>query len=263
MIMEPVMGNTGVITPQPGYLERARELCTRHGVVLIYDEIITGFRLGLGGAQGLFGVTPDLAVFAKALASGFPIAAVAGRRDLFDGVADGSILHGGTFNGYPVGLAAAAATIRTLADPSAGVYETIDARGRQLMDGFRAIATSAPLPMHVTGLPAMSFVAFTDAPELIDHRDVARLEPDVPKTFGRLMAERGIRVHGRGLWLMSAAHSERDIDRTLDAAARLDPGDRSGPVELRPPCQIPAGRDDGSGGDGNRLASLREVDENG
>ena len=129
VIMEPVMGNTGVITPQPGYLERARELCTRHGVVLIFDEIITGFRLGLGGAQGLFGVTPDLAVFAKALASGFPIAAVAGRRDLFDGVADGSILHGGTFNGYPVGLAAAAATIRTLADPSAGVYETIDARG--------------------------------------------------------------------------------------------------------------------------------------
>ena len=73
--------------------------------------------------------------------------------------------------------------------------------------------------MRVMGLPAMSFVAFTDAPELVDHRDVARLEPEVPKAFGRLMAERGIRVHGRGLWLMSAAHSERDIDRTLEAAA--------------------------------------------
>ena len=87
------------------------------------------------------------------------------------------------------------------------------------MDGFRALAREASLPMRVVGLPAMSFVASTDAPELVDHRDVARLDQDVPKAFGRLMAEQGIRVHGRRRWLMSAAHSERDIARTLDAAA--------------------------------------------
>ena len=219
VVMEPVMGNTGVITPRPGYLERARELCTKHGVVLIFDEIITGFRLGLGGAQGLYGVTPDLAVFAKALASGFPLAAVAGRTELFDGIGDGTILHGGTFNGYPVGMAAALATLRTLADRASGVYEAVEARGRQLMDGFRAMAASSPLPLLVGGLPAMSFVAFTDLLELVDHRDVARLDQEVPKRFGALLAERGVRAHGRGLWLMSAAHSERDIERTLDASA--------------------------------------------
>ncbi|MBM4409568.1 MAG: aminotransferase class III-fold pyridoxal phosphate-dependent enzyme, partial [Chloroflexi bacterium] len=219
VIMEPVMGNTGVITPRPGYLERARELCTKHGTVLIFDEIITGFRVGLRGAQGLYGVTPDLAVFAKALASGFPLAAVTGRAELFDGIGDGTVLHGGTFNGYPVGMAAALATLRTLADPASGVYEAVEARGRQLMDGFRAMAASSPLPLLVGGLPAMSFVAFTDQPELVDHRDVARLDQAVPKRFGALLAERGVRAHGRGLWLMSAAHSERDIEQTLEASA--------------------------------------------
>lgn len=219
VVMEPVMGNTGVITPQPGYLERARALATKHGAVLIYDEIITGFRVGLRGAQGLFGVTPDIAVFAKSLASGFPIAAIAGRADLFDPLVDQTVLHGGTFNGYPVGMAAALGVLTTLTDPSNGVYETLEARGTQLMDGFRAIARESPIPMLVQGLPALSFVAFTDAPALVDHRDVARLDQTVPRLFGAALAARGIRAHGRGLWLMSSAHSERDIDRTLEAAA--------------------------------------------
>lgn len=219
VIMEPVMGNTGVITPLPGYLETARRLCTTHGVVLIYDEIITGFRVGLRGAQGLFGVAPDIAVFAKSLASGFPISAIVGRADLFDGLADGSVLHGGTFNGYPVGMAAALGVLRVLTDPELGVYETLEARGRQLMDGFRTLAAESPIPILVQGLPPMSFVAFTDAPALVDHRDVARLDPEIPKRFQALMAERGVRCHGRGLFLLSAAHSSRDIERTLDASA--------------------------------------------
>ena len=219
VVMEPVMGNTGVITPRPGYLERARDLCTKHGVVLVYDEIITGFRVGLRGAQGLFGVAPDIAVFAKSLASGFPIAAIVGRAELFDPLVDQTVLHGGTFNGYPVGMAAALGVLKTLTDPSTGVYETLEARGTQLMDGFRKLAEESPIPILVQGVPAMSFVAFTDQPALVDHRDVARLDQEIPKRFGALLAEWGVRAHGRGLWLMSSAHSERDIDRTLDASA--------------------------------------------
>ena len=106
-----------------------------------------------------------------------------------------------------------------LADMDRGVYETLEARGTQLMNGFRKIAEDSPIPILVQGLPAMSFVAFTDAPALVDHRDVARLDQEIPRRFGALLAGKGIRAHGRGLWLMSAAHSARDIDRTLDASA--------------------------------------------
>ena len=101
VIMEPVMANSGVVTPLPGYLEAVRRMCDQHGIVLIFDEVITGFRAGLGGAQGRYGVTPDLTTMGKALASGFPVGCVAGRRDLMEGISTGKITHAGTFNASP------------------------------------------------------------------------------------------------------------------------------------------------------------------
>ena len=122
LIMEPILCNTGVILPRPGYLEAVRRLCDRHGVVLIFDEVITGFRVGPGGAQGRLGVLPDLAVYAKALGAGFPIAALAGRRSLMEHLADGSALHGGTYN---TNLVSTSAAMRDAGGAGAG-------RGRRL-----------------------------------------------------------------------------------------------------------------------------------
>jgi hypothetical protein len=116
VIMEPAMCNAGAIFPLPGYLEGAREACTRTGTILIFDEVITGFRVGPGGAQQRLGVTPDLATFAKAIANGFPVAAVAGRADLMDLVTQG-VVHGGTYNGQSVAIAATVATLKRLRDP--------------------------------------------------------------------------------------------------------------------------------------------------
>ena len=114
VLMEPAMCNTSAIRPRNGYLEAVRKACTNAGTVLIFDEVITGFRLSAGGAQQLFGVTPDLATFGKAIANGFPVAALAGRADLMDMFVSNGVLHGGTYNGHPTCMAAAVATLREL-----------------------------------------------------------------------------------------------------------------------------------------------------
>jgi glutamate-1-semialdehyde 2,1-aminomutase len=214
VIMEPIM-QAGVILPRPGYLEMVRELCSRHGIVLIFDEIVTGYRFDLHGAQGMLGVTPDLAVFGKAMSSGFPVSAVVGRSDLFEGVSDGSVVHAGTYNAYPVGMAAAFATIRHLADPNEGAYDILHARGSTLLDGLRSIAGDSVRPLLVQGVPAMIFLAFTDATQLFDSRDLAKINARLGESFRRLLIESGVRAHGRGGFLLSTAHSETDIAETL------------------------------------------------
>src|SRR3984893_10360839 len=150
LIMEPILCNTGVILPRPGYLEGVRDLCDSYGVVLIFDEVITGFRVGLHSAQGRLGVTPDLAVFAKSLAGGFPIGAVVGRRSIMDLAADGSVLHGGSFNGHTASMAAGLATLEELSRP--GVYERMETRGDAPIDGVRRVHERAGVQMLVQGL---------------------------------------------------------------------------------------------------------------
>ena len=137
IIMEPVMCNNACIPPQPGYLEAARELCTEYGIVLIFDEVITGFRLDLGGAQGFFGVTPDLATYAKAMANGFPIACLAGKRDLMESIAKLQVNHSGTYNSNVMVTAAAYATIRELEKID---YARLHQLGESLMRGLRELA---------------------------------------------------------------------------------------------------------------------------
>src|SRR5690606_20143613 len=122
------------IAPAPGYLQGALAACRRHGTILVFDEVITGFRLHRGGAQALFGVTPDLSIFAKAIANGFPVAAIVGRADLLDRFATGGVLHGGTFNAQPVAIAAMLATQEALTPEH---YETAGAEGLRLQNGIR------------------------------------------------------------------------------------------------------------------------------
>ena len=217
VLMEPILCNSGVIQPRPGYLETVRDLCTRFGIVLIFDEIITGFRVGPGGAQGRVGVTPDLAVFGKAMASGLPVACVAGRADLFAEVATGRVMHAGTFNAWAPGMAAAVATLKILGDPASGVYPHLERVGARLRDGLTEIAARRGGGILVQGLPMVFQTSFTSVPELFDYRDSAQADMAELRRFIPALVRRGIRIAGRGNWMLSSEHSDTDVDRTLEA----------------------------------------------
>lgn len=213
VLMEPAMCNQGAIAPAPGYLEGALAACRKHGAILIFDEVITGFRLGRGGAQERFGVTPDLTLMAKAIANGFPVAAIAGRADLLDLFADG-VLHGGTFNAQPVAMAALVATQKALTPEH---YERSSAQGQRLQDGIRTILAETGIKAQVAGFPLMFHVAFgLDSPAR-NYRDVARADKTAYSRFAHELLKRGVRVLERGAWFVSSEHDASVVDATLSA----------------------------------------------
>jgi glutamate-1-semialdehyde 2,1-aminomutase len=213
VIMEPAMCNTGVIPPRPGYLEGVREACTRAGSLLIFDEVITGFRIGVGGAQGKFGVTPDLAVFGKAIANGFPVAALAGRADVMDLTHRQGVLHGGTYNGHPLGMAATVATLTELRKGDG--YAQMDQRGRRLMDSIAGLLRNHQITACVQGFPTIFHVAFGTSEAAQNYRGTRRADRRAYVRFTTAMVERGVRALERGAWFMSTAHNDAVIDRTL------------------------------------------------
>ena len=214
VIMEASMCNAGAIHPAAGYLEGVREACTKAGTILIFDEVITGFRLGAGGAQAHFGVTPDLATFGKAIANGFPVAAIAGRADLLDMFVSGGVVHGGTYNSQPLAMAATVATLKSLTPE---LYATIDRNGTRLMEGMRAVFEKAGVKAVVTGYPQVFHVAFgLDAPAH-DYRDLARSDKKAYVAFTTALLQRGVRALERGAWFMSVTHDEAVVDATLVA----------------------------------------------
>jgi len=215
VIMEPAMCNAGAIAPRPGYLEGVRAACTRAGSVLIFDEVITGFRVGPGGAQKVFGVTPDIATFAKAIANGFPVAAIAGRADILDLFAKG-VLHGGTFNAQPVAMAATVATLKAL---TPDLYATIDRRGARLMDGIRKELAGAGIKSVVTGFPQIFHVAFGLDKPARNYRDLMQMDRARYVKFTAALLRRGVRALERGAWFMSIEHDDAVVDRTLEAVA--------------------------------------------
>jgi glutamate-1-semialdehyde 2,1-aminomutase len=219
VIMEPMMVNGGCILPKPGYLEGAKKLCAEHGAVLIFDEVITGFRLGLTGAQGHFGVTPDLTIFAKAVAAGFPMALVAGRRDIMEILLTKGVMHGGTYNGNVQSMAAAIAALDILTADNGAIYKTMEARGTRLMQGLAALATKHKAPMHVTGVPTMFQTMFIAAPPS-NWRESSQFDRDRAMAFSRALQEHGVRVNQRASWFFSAAHDDATIEETLAAADR-------------------------------------------
>ncbi|WP_406857587.1 glutamate-1-semialdehyde 2,1-aminomutase [Alsobacter sp. KACC 23698] len=218
VLTEPVMCNTGCILPEPGYLEAMRTITAEAGILLIFDEVITGFRLGLAGAQGRLGIRPDLSVFAKGLGGGFPVAAMGGRRDIMALVDQGKVSMAGTYTANGIAVAAANATLDALAKP--GFYENLDAVSDRLRLGLQAVLQDAGLPAHVVGLGPLMQVWFSDK-HIRNYRDAERYaDPALFERWWRGMLSRGVLFHPGAYenLFVSAAHSAEDVDLTLDAA---------------------------------------------
>jgi glutamate-1-semialdehyde 2,1-aminomutase len=217
MLMEPAMLNAGSIAPLPGYLEGVRELCSARDIVLVFDEVITGFRLALGGAAERFGVVPDLAVYGKAMAGGWPVAAIAGPAELMERFGSGEVNHSGTFNGNVMAAAATIATLDVLrSDPP---YERTERVGARLMDELRALADDASVPLRLRGFPLAFHASFGDG-EVHDLRGVQALDGAGYKQLAARLVEAGVWVAARGIWYVSVAHGEREVEVTLERAER-------------------------------------------
>jgi glutamate-1-semialdehyde 2,1-aminomutase len=216
VIVEPMLGNAFGIMPEPGYLEGLRRLCDEYGTLLIFDEVKTGFRIALGGAQEHFGVTPDIGTFAKAMGNGFPVAAIACRGEVVNGWGKGGIAQAGTYSGNSVAAAAAAATIDVLS--TGEPYARIEKAGTALMDGIAGICATRSVPAHVVGVPAMFGVVFSDDPPK-DFRDAAHHDEELYSKLVWGMIERGVMPVDDALepWFLNAALSDEDVATTLTA----------------------------------------------
>jgi glutamate-1-semialdehyde 2,1-aminomutase len=220
VMMEPVLANSGGILPQPGYLEQVREICARQGALLLFDEVITGFRIHTGGAQAHYGVTPDIATFGKAVAGGVPLSVVAGRLEIMEQLFAG-VSFGGTFNGNPISLAGARATLEELSRGDGAAVRHANAMGSKLMAGIRRIAAERGLALLVSGFGAAFSVHFTARTELREYRDVLDDDTGALQKFLLALLAEGIHLLPDGRFYTSAVHGEAEIESTLEAIARV------------------------------------------
>lgn len=218
VIAEPIACNAGVLMPDEGFLEKLQAICHDSGALLIFDEVITGFRLAPGGAQEYLGVTPDLAVFGKAIAGGMQVSALVGRAEVMDDISSGKVAHAGTFNSHPVAVAAAAAVTRVLDEQRDEVYPELFRLGRRLMAGLRDAAAQAGVDLLVTGPGPVFQTYLTDRRNIRNYRDFASTDRLRMAALHREFATRGVNMVPRGLWFLSTAHTDADIDETIGAA---------------------------------------------
>lgn len=221
IITEPVMCNQGCIEPEPGFLQGLRDLCDRFDVALIFDEIITGFRLDLSGAQGYYDIKPDLAFFGKALGSGFPLSAIVGTQRFLEPLERNEVYHAGTLNGNNGCVAAALATIDILEREDRAAHRHIFQIGRMVRDGLADLSQKSPLPLLVQGPGPMFHMGFTRLHLVRDYRDTLQYDRALYQEFCRRMLMRNIRLIERGLWYISAAHSEEDVRICLSTAEEV------------------------------------------
>ncbi len=218
VLTEPVMCNTGCILPKPGYLEAMREITSKHGIVLIFDEVITGFRLGLAGAQGRLGIKPDLSIFAKGIGGGFPVAAMGGRADIMALVANGTVSMAGTYSANGIAIAAANAAMDELNTPN--LHKNLDAVSDELRHGLEKVLRDAGLPAYVVGLGPLMQVWFANEP-IHNYRDAERhADQKIFDVWWRGMLARGVLFHPGAYenLFVSTAHTRADIAETLKAA---------------------------------------------
>ena len=219
LIVEPVAGNMNCIPPREGYLQHLRALCTRHGAVLIFDEVMTGFRVALGGAQAHYGVTPDLTTFGKIIGGGMPVGAYGGRRDLMQQIAPaGPIYQAGTLSGNPVAMAAGLAMLELVQAP--GFHDELARRTRLLCDGLQAWADSAGVPFSTNRVGAMFGLFFTSEKNVENYAQAIACDSAAFNRFFHAILERGVFLAPSAFeaGFLSSAHDEDVIGATLDAA---------------------------------------------
>ncbi len=218
VILEPVAGNMGVVPPEPGFLEGCRELCTAHGALLIFDEVITGFRLGLSGAQGRYGVLPDLTTLGKIIGGGLPVGAFGGRREIMETVAPlGSTYQAGTLSGNPLAMAAGAATLRALAEP--GVYERLESLADEVAQGLLEAAALGEYPVTLNHVGPMMTLFFCEGP-VRSFAEAKKADTQRFAAFWQHMLESGIYLGPSQFeaTMVSAALSATDVERAAAAA---------------------------------------------
>jgi len=217
VLTEPLLANSGCCEAQPGFLAGVIDLCRRHGAVSVFDEVITGFRLALGGAREYLGLQPDLSVYAKAMAAGFALSAVGGREEIFRVLDDGRTIHAGTYNGNPVNLAAGAATIRTLAVP--GTFDRMHAHGRALRKAIEEAAALRGFELVTTGSGSVFSVHFglSSAPQ--HYRDTLQADAARYAAFRLALIHRGVYTLPDGRWYVGAVHGEAEFAHAREAVA--------------------------------------------
>jgi glutamate-1-semialdehyde 2,1-aminomutase len=218
VILEPVAGNMGCVPPVEGYLEGLREITSQYGTLLIFDEVMTGFRLARGGAQERFGVKPDLTCLGKIIGGGLPVGAYGGRREIMDLIApSGPVYQAGTLSGNPLAMAAGLATLHAASEP--GLYERLEELGRRWRDGMREAASAGGGPFAINQVGSMVSMFFTRGP-VIDFASAASSDTEAFKDFFWHMIRRGVYVapsqYEAGF--ISTAHSEEDLEETFEAA---------------------------------------------
>ena len=220
IITEPVLCNSGCLMPAEGFLPGLRRLADQHGAVLIFDEVITGFRIATGGAQSVFNVIPDIATFGKAIGGGLPLSVVAGRKEILELIVDGGVVFGGTFNGNPISLAAAHATIAELIRDNGRTLGEAVKSGERLMNGLREAAHRRGVPLEVTGFGTAFSVHFTETSSLGNYRDTLGDERTVLRSWLRECLKEGVYLLPDGRIYTSVAHTDEQMSKTLEAFDR-------------------------------------------
>jgi len=221
IIVEPVAGNMNCIPPQPGFLQGLRALCDEFGALLIIDEVMTGFRVALGGAQAYYDVTPDLTCLGKIIGGGMPVGAFGGRRDVMEALAPtGPVYQAGTLSGNPIAMAAGFACLTQIAQP--GTHSTLTELTAQLANGLLEAAKAENIPLVINHVGGMFGIFFTSAASVTSYADVTQCDVERFKRFFHLMLQEGVYLAPSAFeaGFMSLAHTQEDIQRTVDAARR-------------------------------------------
>ena len=225
LIVEPVAGNMNCVPPEPGFLEGLREVCDQHGIVLVFDEVMTGFRVALGGAQQRYGVRPDMTALGKVIGGGMPVGAFGGRRDIMEQLApQGPVYQAGTLSGNPVAMAAGLATLELVSAP--GFHAALEARAQQLCDGLEAAARAAGIGLTTNRAGGMFGYCFSDEARISRYQQVMACDVERFKRFFHGMLERGIYFAPSAFeaGFMSSAHTADDVATTLAAAREVFAG---------------------------------------
>ncbi len=219
LICEPLMCNNGCIAPAPGFLDFLRTITRENGALLIFDEVITGFRLGLSGAQGFYGVLPDLATYAKAVGAGTPLSVLAGKLEFMELIDRGDVIHAGTLNGNPIALSAARAALTLLMQAPDVIYGELFRRGETLRDEMASVLRSHGHEVCAAGEGPVFHLSFT-AKQPKNYRDLLASDKQKYNDFALALLDEGVLALPDGRWYLSTAHTDRDIDHTLEAVGR-------------------------------------------